>query len=108
MPEFTGMTIPTVFSVVQRKGSGESWFGTYDGGIFAYHKGKRVRNLTPENLKFLGSCCVSALYEDKDANCWVGKMCIRDRHEYRRLYESPEVVGTFRRGDRHCLSSDTY
>ena len=54
MPEFTGMTIPTVFSVVQRKGSGEIWFGTYDGGIFAYHKGQRVRNLTPENCKFLG------------------------------------------------------
>ena len=72
MPEFTGMTIPTVFSVVQRKGSGEIWFGTYDGGIFAYHKGQRVRNLTPENCKFLGSSCVSALYEDKYANCWVG------------------------------------
>lgn len=60
------------FSVVQRKGSGEIWFGTYDGGIFAYHKGQRVRNLTPENCKFLGSSCVSALYEDKYANCWVG------------------------------------
>ena len=37
-----------------------------------FHKGQRVRNLTPENCKFLGSSCVSALYEDKYANCWVG------------------------------------
>ena len=38
----------------------------------------------------------------------AGKISFGNQHEYRRLYESPEVVGTFRRGDRHCLSSDTY
>ena len=73
MPEFSGMTVPTVYSVVYRKLTGEIWFGTYDGGIFVYKKGQKVKNLTPDNSKFIGnSSCVSALYEDKEGNCWVG------------------------------------
>lgn len=72
MPEFAGMSVPTVYSVVQRSNNGEIWFGTYDGGIFAYRKGQRVRVINPDNCKFLGSACVSALYEDRQGNCWVG------------------------------------
>ncbi len=72
MPEFTGMTIPTVFlssreRVVEKFGL-ERMMVEY----LLTTKDKGVRNLTPENCKFLGSSCVSALYEDKYANCWVG------------------------------------
>lgn len=72
MPEFAGITVPTVYSVMQRRNSGEIWFGTYDGGIFIYQKGEKVRNLTVDNCKFLGNSCVFALYEDEHGNCWVG------------------------------------
>ncbi len=72
IPEFAGMTVPTVFSVVQRQNSGDIWFGTYDGGIFIYRKGRKVENLTAENCEFVGNSCVSALYEDGHGNCWVG------------------------------------
>ena len=50
--------------------------------------------------------------QDEETPCYSvtynGKISFGNQHEYRRLYESPEVVGTFRRGDRYCLSSDTY
>lgn len=72
IPEFAGMSIPTVFSVVQRRNSGDIWFGTYDGGIFIYRKGRQVENLTADNCEFVGNSCVSALYEDRQGNCWVG------------------------------------
>ncbi len=72
IPEFAGMTVYTVYSVVQRRNGGDIWFGTYDGGIFVYRKGEKVRNLTVDNCKFLGNSCVSALYEDEYGNCWVG------------------------------------
>ncbi|MEY8685538.1 two-component regulator propeller domain-containing protein [Bacteroides sp. AN502(2024)] len=72
IPEFAGMTIPTVYSVMQRRNGGEIWFGTYDGGIFIYRKGQKVKNLKVDNCTFLGNSCVSALYEDKHGNCWVG------------------------------------
>lgn len=72
IPEFSEMTVPTVYSVIQRKESGDIWFGTYDGGIFVYQKGQKVRRINPEDCKYLNSSCVSALYEDKQGNCWVG------------------------------------
>ncbi len=72
IPEFAGMSVPTVFSVVQRRNRGDIWFGTYDGGIFIYRKGEQVENLTTDNCKFMGNSCVSALYEDGRGNCWVG------------------------------------
>ncbi len=73
IPEFAGIaTVPTVYSILQRKATGEIWFGTYDGGIFIYRKGEKVRNLQPDNCDFLVSSCVSALYEDKQGNCWIG------------------------------------
>lgn len=72
MPEFSGLNVPTVYSIVQRKKSGEIWFGTYDGGIFVYQKGKKVRNLNLLNSEFMSSTCISALYEDRQGNCWIG------------------------------------
>ena len=73
MPEFAGIkSVPTIYTIIQRKESGDIWIGTYDGGIFVYRKGMRVQNLDPDNCDFLSSSCVSALYEDKFGNCWVG------------------------------------
>lgn len=71
--EFSGVaSLPSLFSVVQRKKSGEIWFGMYNAGIYVYRKGEKVKQLLPSNSEFLTSDCVSALYEDEDGNCWVG------------------------------------
>ncbi|MDL2291790.1 hybrid sensor histidine kinase/response regulator, partial [Bacteroides sp. OttesenSCG-928-F21] len=36
IPEFSEITaMPTVYSITQRKQSGEIWLGTYDGGVYA-------------------------------------------------------------------------
>lgn len=73
LPEFSEVSsLPSLFAVTQRKKSGEIWFGMYDGGIYVYKKGEKVRHLFPENCDFLASYCVSALYEDREGNCWVG------------------------------------
>ena len=72
MPEFADIaSVPTINSIIQRR-NGEIWFGTYDGGLFIYRKGEKVRSLYPYNCDFLYSSCVSALYEDEKGNCWVG------------------------------------
>lgn len=73
IPEFSGVKdLPTLFAVVQRKKSGDIWFGMYNGGIYVYRKGEKVKHLTTKNSAFLTSDCVSALYEDYEGNCWVG------------------------------------
>jgi len=73
IPEFSDISsLPSVYAMLQRKRNGEIWFGTYDGGIFIYKKGEKVRNLMPDGCRFLPYSCVSALYEDKEENCWVG------------------------------------
>lgn len=72
MPEFAGLSVPTIYSVIQRRKSGEIWFGTYDGGIFVYQEGQKVKQINPDDCKYMASSCVSALYEDKQGNCWVG------------------------------------
>lgn len=73
MPEFADIkSVPTVYSIIQRKVGGDIWFGTYDGGIFIYREGEKVRNLRPDNCDFLSSSCVSALFEDDSGNCWIG------------------------------------
>lgn len=73
IPEFSEITsVPTVYSIIQRKKNNEIWFGTYDGGLFIYQKGEKVKNLYDYNCDFLTSSCVSALFEDTKENCWVG------------------------------------
>lgn len=73
IPEFAGIKdLPSLFAVTQRKKSGEIWFGMYNGGIYVYKKGEKVKHLTTKNSNFLTSDCVSALYEDYEGNCWVG------------------------------------
>lgn len=73
IPEFSGVKdLPSLFAVVQRKKSGDIWFGMYNGGIYVYRKGEKVKHLTTKNSAFLTSDCVSALYEDYEGNCWVG------------------------------------
>lgn len=73
IPEFSGISsVPTVYSIIQRKENGDIWFGTYDGGIFIYKKGEKVKNLDVSNCDFIASSCISSLYEDKEGNCWVG------------------------------------
>ena len=64
--------MPSLFAVVQRKKSGDIWFGMYNGGIYVYRKGEKVKHLTTKNSAFLTSDCVSALYEDYEGNCWIG------------------------------------
>ena len=73
IPEFSGVKdLPSLFAVVQRKKSGDIWFGMYNGGIYVYRKGEKVKHLTTKNSAFLTSDCVLALYEDYEGNCWVG------------------------------------
>ena len=73
IPEFSGVKdLPSLFAVVQRKKSGDIWFGMYNGGIYVYRKGEKVKHLTTKNSAFLTSDCVSALYEDYEGNCWIG------------------------------------
>lgn len=73
IPEFSEIaSVPTVYAIMQRKKNKEIWFGTYDGGVFIYRKGEKVKQLYPYNCDFLTSSCISALYEDKEGNCWVG------------------------------------
>ena len=72
IPEFVHVSkVPTVNDIIQCR-NGEIWFGTYDGGILVYKKGKHVRSLTYSNSPFLYSDCVTALYEDSRGNCWAG------------------------------------
>lgn len=73
IPEFSEVTsFPALYTMVQRKKTGEIWFGMYNGGIYVYRKGEKVRHLIPENCGFMHSRVVSALYEDELGNCWVG------------------------------------
>ena len=73
IPEFAGVAaLPSLVAMLQRKESGEIWFGMYNGGIYVYRKGEKVKHLTNENCDFLASFSVSALYEDWEGNCWVG------------------------------------
>lgn len=73
IPEFSEVpSLSSLAVVMQRKKTGELWFGMYDGGIYTYRKGEKVKYLLPNNCNFLASYSVSALYEDEDGNCWVG------------------------------------
>lgn len=73
IPEFSEVSsLPSLVTVLQRKKTGELWFGLYNGGIYVYRKGEKVKHLVPESCDFLFSNSVSALYEDWEGNCWVG------------------------------------
>lgn len=73
IPEFSDVTsMPTVYSIIQRRKSGEVWMGTYDGGLFVYKEGRKVINYNDTNSDFIKYICITALYEDKRGNCWVG------------------------------------
>lgn len=73
IPEFSEIkSFPSLYSVVERKKKGEIWFGMYNGGIYVYRKGEKVKHLSPDNTDFMTSHIVSALYEDREGNCWVG------------------------------------
>ncbi len=73
IPEFSEVpTLSSLVDVIQRKKSGELWFGFYNGGIYVYRKGEKVQYLSSENTDFITSFSVSALYEDWEGNCWVG------------------------------------
>lgn len=65
-------TVSTIYSILQRRKNGEIWFGTYNGGILVYRKGEKVKVLMPDNCPFISSSIISALYEDREGNCWVG------------------------------------
>ncbi len=73
IPEFAGInSMPTVFAIIQRKKTGDVWLGTYDGGVYVYRKGEKVKHYTSENTNFIKYICITSLYEDKKGNCWVG------------------------------------
>jgi signal transduction histidine kinase/ligand-binding sensor domain-containing protein/DNA-binding NarL/FixJ family response regulator len=73
IPEFSGLqSMPSVYSIIQRRETGEIWMGTYDGGLYVYRKGKQVQHHTPGNSDFLKDMCIIALYEDSRGNCWLG------------------------------------
>lgn len=73
IPEFSGVSkLSSLTAVMERKKSGELWFGIYNGGVLVYRRGEKVKTLTNENTDFITSFSVSALYEDWEGNCWVG------------------------------------
>ncbi len=73
IPEFSDISrIPTIYDITRRRATGELWFASYDGGIYVYKKGQKVRRLLPDNTTFVKDHCVLAIYEDKAGNCWVG------------------------------------
>lgn len=73
LPEFAGIkSMATVYDIIQLRGSGVLWMGTYDGGIYEYLPGKPVKHYMPHTCDFLKDACVTALYEDRRGNCWVG------------------------------------
>lgn len=73
IPEFSEVpTLSSLVAMMQRKKSGDIWFGFYNGGIYVYRKGEKVQYLSSENTDFISMFSVSALYEDWEGNCWVG------------------------------------
>ncbi len=73
IPEFSGVkSMATVYAMIQRRSTGAVWFGTYDGGVYEYLPGQKVKHYMPNNCDFLRDACVTALFEDKNGNCWVG------------------------------------
>lgn len=73
IPEFTEVkSMATVYAIIQRERTGAIWFGTYDGGIYEYLPGQKVKHWMPDNCDFLKDACVTALYEDRKGNCWIG------------------------------------
>ncbi len=73
IPEFADISsMPTVYAIIQRKKTGDIWLGTYDGGVYVYHKGEKVKHYTSYNTDFIKYICITSLYEDREDNCWVG------------------------------------
>ena len=73
LPEFSEIAgMPTTYSIMQRKESGELWFGSYNGGLYIYKEGEKVKQYLPDNSDFVMHNIVTALYEDQYGNCWVG------------------------------------
>lgn len=73
IPEFSEVkSMPSVYSILQRRGSGEIWLGTYDGGLYVYKKGEKVKHYDTGNSDFVRHVCVTSLLEDSYGNCWVG------------------------------------
>ncbi|NDV84645.1 two-component regulator propeller domain-containing protein [Bacteroides sp. 51] len=73
IPEFSEIrNMPTTYSIIQRKETGDLWFGSYNGGVYIYRKGQKVEQYMPGNSDFVMHHIVTALYEDQQGNCWVG------------------------------------
>lgn len=73
IPEFSEVkSMATVYAIIQRKRTGAIWFGAYDDGIYEYLPGQKVKHWMPDNCDFMKDGCVTALYEDRSGNCWVG------------------------------------
>jgi signal transduction histidine kinase/ligand-binding sensor domain-containing protein/DNA-binding NarL/FixJ family response regulator len=73
LPEFSGVEeMPTIYSIIQRRETGDLWFGAYNGGVYIYRKGEKVKQYLPYNSDFVMHDIVTALYEDRHGNCWVG------------------------------------
>mgnify|MGYP000008856861 FL=1 len=73
IPEFSDVTsLTSLVAMVERKKKNEIWLGIYNGGIYVYRKGEKVKYLSEENSDFIVSFSISALYEDWEGNCWVG------------------------------------
>ncbi len=62
IPEFSGVKDLPFLRLFSVKKSGDIWFGMYNGGIYVYRKGEKVKHLTTKNSAFLTSDCVSAFY----------------------------------------------
>ena len=72
IPEFSDIeVVETVNAIIQRN-NGDIWFGTHDGGVLVYRKGEKVRRLRQQDMPSFYSDCITALYEDRKGNCWIG------------------------------------
>lgn len=73
IPEFSEIkSMATVYAIIQRKSTGAIWLGAYDDGIYEYVPGQKVKHWMHNNCGFLKDDCVTALYEDRKGNCWIG------------------------------------
>lgn len=81
IPEFSQVSnMPTVNAIVPIRKTNELWIGTYNGGIYVYRKGRKVKTLLPGNVPYLKDGCIFSMMEDRRGNCWIGTrsgLCVR-------------------------------
>ncbi|MDR2085945.1 MAG: response regulator [Dysgonamonadaceae bacterium] len=91
---------PAILCITKLLSNGQLWMGTYNDGLYAYDKngkdGQKITIYTPSSVPWLPGGRVYAIYEDHNANRWLGTNAgitrITPRFEYLR-FDSLECEG---------------